>query len=99
MLLVSGVVERLFSRVDTNNAGTPNTCKSHLRNMAWKDTMRKAVLRVFYYTVPGTWEHRNINSAHYMLFSSCSRRQRYQVIWWLVTILDDLLLVLYSSPY
>ena len=41
MLLVSGVVERLFSRVDTNNAGTPNTCKRRQRSMAWNDKMTK----------------------------------------------------------
>ena len=82
-----GGVTHLFY-VDTKNAGTQNTCKSRQRNMAWKDNMRKIV---YYYTVPGTWEHRNINIAHYMPYSSCSRRQRYQVIWWLVMILDDLL--------
>ena len=32
-------------RVDTNSAGTHNTCKSRQRSMAWKDNMRKVVLR------------------------------------------------------
>ena len=39
--------------------------------------------------------------SHYMPSSSCSRRQRYQVIWWLVMILDDILhlILVYSLHY